>query len=104
MGDAAGGGVAGAAAAPCGVSEPVVSLGRAASVLGAADCARSARSKRSTSLLYCAPVVRRVASRRAVGAAPGAGGGGRGPAGGGGGSASAPGSPPPRAPPTPPAM
>src|SRR6202041_207339 len=46
-----------------GVIEPVVSLGKAASVLVAATVwARSARSRCSTSLLYCVPAVRLVAS------------------------------------------
>ena len=57
---------------PGGAIEPVISLlaslaasllaslGSAASDLAAADCVRSTRSKRSTSLLYCALVLRLV--------------------------------------------
>src|SRR3984957_13081460 len=57
-------GASGAAAAlGGGAIEPVVSLGKAASVLVAGTVwARSARSRRSTSLLYCEPAVRLVAS------------------------------------------
>src|SRR6202030_1708417 len=68
-------GASGAAAAlGGGVIEPVVSLGKAASVLVASVLlatvwARSARSRRSTSLLYCVPAVRLVASTLVLSAA-----------------------------------